>query len=105
MYHRELMMGAPYWENPAVWMDQSPIAHARDFKTPMLLSVGENDFRVPMNNALEMYAVLQRMRVPARLLVWPDENHWILKGENSRTFYREVHAWLARWLTPESPRP
>ena len=51
-----------------------------------------------MNNALEMYAVLQRMRVPTRLLVWPDENHWILKGENSRVFYREVHAWLARWL-------
>ena len=69
-----------------------------DFKTPMLLSVGENDFRVPMNNTLEMYAVLQRMRVPARLLVWPDENHWILKGENSRVFYREVHDWLARWL-------
>jgi dipeptidyl aminopeptidase/acylaminoacyl peptidase len=60
--------------------------------------VGENDYRVPLNNALEMYAVLQRMRVPSRLLVWPDENHWVLKGENSREFYREVHAWLARWL-------
>ena len=69
----------------------------------MLLSVGENDFRVPMNNTLEMYAVLQRMRVPARLLVWPDENHWILKGENSRVFYREVHDWLARWLKSGSP--
>ena len=49
-------------------------------------------------NALEMYAVLQRMRVPSRLLVWPEENHWILRGENGRTFYREVHEWLARWL-------
>ena len=98
IYHRELMMGGPFWEKGAAWTDQSPIAHAKDFKTPMLLSVGENDFRVPMNNTLEMYAVLQRMRVPARLLVWPDENHWILKGENSRVFYREVHEWLARWL-------
>jgi dipeptidyl aminopeptidase/acylaminoacyl peptidase len=51
-----------------------------------------------MNNTLEMYAVLQRMRVPARLMVWPDENHWILKPENSRVFYREVAAWLAKWL-------
>ena len=98
IYHRELMMGGPFWEKSAAWLDQSPIAHAASFKTPMLLSVGENDYRVPMNNTFEMYAVLQRMQVPARLLVWPDENHWILKGENSRVFYKEVHDWLARWL-------
>jgi len=98
VYGRELMMGTPFWENPRPWLDQSPIAYAKDFKTPILLSVGENDFRVPMNNTLEMYAALQRMRVPTRLLVWPDENHWILKGENSRVFYREVRDWMARWL-------
>ena len=84
------------------WLEQSPVAHAASFQTPMLLSAGENDHRVPMNNTLEMYTALQRMRVPTRLLVWPDENHWILKGENSRAFYREVHEWLARFLTPES---
>jgi dipeptidyl aminopeptidase/acylaminoacyl peptidase len=98
IHGREVMMGAPFWERPEAWRDQSPVSHAAAFKTPMLLSVGENDYRVPLNNALEMYAVLQRMRVPSRLLVWPDENHWVLKGENSREFYREVHAWLARWL-------
>ena len=98
VYHREAMMGGPFWENTKSWLDQSPVAYAKDFKTPMLLSVGENDFRVPMNNTLEMYTVLQRMRVPARLMVWPDENHWILKPENSRVFYREVHDWLAQWL-------
>jgi dipeptidyl aminopeptidase/acylaminoacyl peptidase len=98
IYNREVMMGGPFWENTKAWLDQSPVAYAKDFKTPMLLSVGENDFRVPMNNTLEMYAVLQRMRVPARLMVWPDENHWILKPENSRVFYREVAAWLAKWL-------
>jgi dipeptidyl aminopeptidase/acylaminoacyl peptidase len=98
IHHRELMMGATPWEKPEVWMAQSPVMHARNFKTPMLLSVGENDFRVPMNNTLEMYSVLHRMQVPTRMLVWPDENHWILKGENSRVFYREVHDWLARWL-------
>jgi dipeptidyl aminopeptidase/acylaminoacyl peptidase len=101
IYNRELMMGGPFWENPRVWLDQSPVAHAKDFKTPILLSVGENDFRVPMNNTLELYSALQRMRVPTRLLVWPDENHWILKGENSKVFYREVRDWLGRWLSPE----
>ena len=98
VYHREIMMSGPFWENTQAWLEQSPIAHAASFQTPMLLSVGENDYRVPMNNTLEMYTALQRMRVPVRLLVWPDENHWILKGENSRVFYAEVHDWLARWL-------
>jgi dipeptidyl aminopeptidase/acylaminoacyl peptidase len=100
---REVMLGGPFWERPDAWREQSPVAHARSFKTPILLSVGENDFRVPMNNALQMYTVLQRVQVPARLLVWPDENHWILKGENSKVFYREVHQWLAKWLTAPEP--
>ena len=91
-------MGGPFWESPETWRAQSPVAHARDFKTPILLSVGENDFRVPMNNTLEMFVVLQRVRVPTRLLVFPDENHWILKGENSRVFYAELQAWFEKWL-------
>ena len=98
IYHRELMVGGPSWENNPIWRDQSPITYAASFKTPILLSVGERDYRVPMNNTLEMYAALQRMRVPAKLLVWPDENHWILNGENSRFFYTTVADWLARWL-------
>jgi dipeptidyl aminopeptidase/acylaminoacyl peptidase len=98
IHHRELMMGGPPWERPEVWARQSPLTHAGRFRTPMLLSIGENDFRVPEGNTLAMYAALQRMQVPTRLLVWPDENHWILKGENSRVFYREVRAWLERHL-------
>jgi dipeptidyl aminopeptidase/acylaminoacyl peptidase len=102
IYHRELMMGGPYWENPQKWIEQSPLAKGSRFKTPMLLSVGENDFRVPEGNTLAMYSALQRMNVPARLLIWPDENHWILKGENSRVFYREVRAWLEKYVIPAS---
>ena len=100
IYHRELMAGGPPWEQTPTWRNQNPIRRAAKFKTPMLLSVGEKDYRVPLNNTLEMWSALQRMRVPARLLVWPDENHWILNGENSRVFYQEVHAWIAKWLTP-----
>jgi len=98
IHHREVMMGGPFWEKAQTWLDQSPSTYANDFKTPMLLSVGESDFRVPLNNVLEMWSLLQRQRVPSRLMVWPDENHWILKGENSRVFYQEVQQWLARWL-------
>ena len=98
IYHRELMMGGPYWENPQKWIEQSPLAKAGNFRTPMLLSVSDNDFRVPQGNTLTMYAALQRMNVPAKLLVWPDENHWITKGENSRVFYREFRAWLEKYV-------
>jgi dipeptidyl aminopeptidase/acylaminoacyl peptidase len=98
IYHRELMVGGLSWEGGAIWRDQSPLTYAGNFKTPILLSAGERDFRVPMNNTLEMWAALQRMRVPSRLLVWPEENHWILNGENSRFFYGEVADWLEKWV-------
>jgi dipeptidyl aminopeptidase/acylaminoacyl peptidase len=98
IYHRELMAGGPPWEQSRTWRDQNPIRLAGRFRTPILLSVGEQDFRVPLNNTLEMWSALQRMKVPSRLLVWPNANHWIMNGEDSRHFYREVHAWLARWL-------
>ena len=98
IYHRELMTGGPSWEQSAVWREQNPVRCAAKFKTPMLLSVGENDYRVPHEQHARDVGALQRMRVPSRLLVWPEENHWILSGENSRFFYPEVHGWLAKWV-------
>jgi len=96
---RELTNLGPFWETKnKIWIEQSPVYHAASFKTPEMLSVGEHDFRVPMNETLEMWAALQRQQVPSRLLVWPDENHWILNAENSRYFYKEVADWLARWM-------
>lgn len=100
MYERELQMNAPVWEQTEAWRTQNPVRSAAQFKTPMLLSVGERDYRVPLNNTLEMWALLQRLQVPSRLLVWPEENHWILNAENSRVFYREVDQWFRRWVTP-----
>jgi dipeptidyl aminopeptidase/acylaminoacyl peptidase len=98
IYGRELAMGAPPWVNGEKWREQSPLQRAGNLHTPMLVSDGEHDFRVPLNNSLELWAALQRMRVPSKLLVFPDENHWIMRGEDSRFWYREVHEWLARWL-------
>ncbi len=98
IYSRELNNGGPVWEQGPVWREQNPIRHAPKFKTPMLITIGENDFRVPLNNSLENWSLHQRLRIPSKLIVFPEENHWILKGENSRFFYSEVHAWLKRWL-------
>ncbi|HLA10060.1 MAG TPA: S9 family peptidase [Pyrinomonadaceae bacterium] len=98
IYHREVGSGGPVWEQGQVWREQNPIRYAKNFSTPIMLSIGENDFRVPLNQTLENWSVLQRLRIPSKLIVWPDENHWILKGENSRFFYQEVHAWLGKYL-------
>jgi dipeptidyl aminopeptidase/acylaminoacyl peptidase len=97
-YHREVTIGSPPWANDPLWRTQSPLAYADRFKTPVLLSVGENDFRVPINNTLEYWTALQRQQVPSRLLVFPEENHWITRGDNSRLYYEEIAAWLAKYL-------
>ena len=66
----------------------------------VLVTFGELAYRVPINNGIEYWSMLKRQNVPSRLIVFPDKNHWILKGENSRFFYHEVAAWLNRWLSP-----
>lgn len=101
IYGREANLGGPFWEDHPVWREQNPIRYANHFKTPVLVTFGELDYRVPINNGFEYWAVLQRQQVESRLVIFPDENHWILKGENSRYFYQEVHDWLARWLQPD----
>jgi dipeptidyl aminopeptidase/acylaminoacyl peptidase len=98
IYGRELANGGAPWAGNPIWREQSPITYAASWKTPMLLSIGERDYRVPLGNTLENWAALQRMHVPSRLLVWPDAWHWILKPEDSRHFYEEVHGWLAHYL-------
>ena len=98
IFHREINSGGPVWEQGKVWREQNPIRLAKNFRTPILLTVGENDFRVPLNQTLENWSVLQRLRIPSRLIVFPDENHWILKAENSRFYYTEVHAWLKKYI-------
>lgn len=101
IYSREVNNGGPVWEQGPTWREQNPIRLAKNFKTPMLITIGENDFRVPLNNSIENWSVHQRLRIPSRLVVFPEENHWILKAENSRFFYQEVHGWLKRWLGSE----
>lgn len=103
IYEREVTNGGPPWAGNPIWREQSPLTYAANWKTPMLLSIGERDFRVPLGNTLENWATLQRMHVPSRLLVWPDAWHWILKPEDSRHFYEEVHRWLGTYLKGDKP--
>jgi len=98
IYGREVSAGGPVWEQSAVWREQNPIRLAAHFKTPVLVSFGEKDFRVPLNNGLEYWAALQRQKVESKFIVFPEENHWVLNGENSKFFYKEVQGWLGKYL-------
>ena len=98
IYGREIMNGGAPWTRTKTWLEQNPYNYAANFKTPMLLTVGELDYRVPLNNTIENWHIHQRLKVPSRLVVFPEENHWILKGENSRFHYQEIKSWLAKWL-------
>ena len=95
-YSRERNLGGPPWDGRSIWKEQSPFWHSKKLKTPILLTFGERDYRVPYNNGFEFFTVLQRQGVESRLVVFPEENHWILKGEDSRYFYKEVQDWLAK---------
>src|SRR5579864_3348008 len=97
-YYWEKRYGGPVWELKGQWREQSPAAYAANFRTPMLITHGERDFRVPISQAFEMYKLLQRQRVPARLVIFPDHGHWILKGEDARYHMKEVLDWLNKYL-------
>jgi dipeptidyl aminopeptidase/acylaminoacyl peptidase len=97
-------LGAFHWDNPALVMKQSPHHYAKRFKTPTLVIHGELDYRVPATQALQYYNTLRARNVPARLVYFPDENHWILKPQNSRLWYREFFSWVRRYAPPGPAR-
>ncbi|WP_294337457.1 S9 family peptidase [uncultured Sphingomonas sp.] len=89
--------GKPYYEDPEAFERWNPVNHVAKWKTPMLVVTGEKDFRIPYTQGLASFTALQRRNIPSRLVVFPDENHWVLKAKNSRQWYGEVLGWLNRW--------
>lgn len=92
--------GHPYYEAPAEFERWNPVNHVAQWQTPMLVITSEKDFRIPYTQGLAAFTALQRKGVPSQLLVFPDENHWVLKPKNSLQWHATVFAWLARWLKP-----
>jgi dipeptidyl aminopeptidase/acylaminoacyl peptidase len=86
-----------YWTNPEMYARWNPRRYVERFKTPTLVLHGARDYRVPLEQGLAMFTALQRQRVPSRLVIFPDENHWILKPANSVRWHEEVLGWLDRW--------
>ncbi|HMB38889.1 MAG TPA: S9 family peptidase [Wenzhouxiangellaceae bacterium] len=102
IYHRERMNGGPPWGDSKVWEEQSPSTYAPEFSTPTMLTIGEKDYRVPINQTIAAWTYLQRMQVPSRLLVFHDADHWIMNGTEAKHFWNEVHAWLGEHLEMDS---
>jgi dipeptidyl aminopeptidase/acylaminoacyl peptidase len=93
--------GKTYFEDPAAYEKWNPVNYVDQWKTPMLVITSENDFRIPYTQGLAAFTALQMKDVPAQLLVFPDENHWVLKGKNSLQWHNTVFDWLSRWLKPK----
>ncbi|ARS27151.1 S9 family peptidase [Sphingomonas sp. KC8] len=89
--------GGPYFENPQEFEKWNPVHHVTAWKTPMLVIHGEKDFRIPYTQGLAAFTALQRREIPSRLVVFPDENHWILKPKNSLQWYAETLGWMKQW--------
>jgi dipeptidyl aminopeptidase/acylaminoacyl peptidase len=91
-------LGAWYWEDMKRCEAQNPRAFVKPMTTPTLVIHGLLDYRVPDSQGLAYYNTLKAKGVDSRLVFFPDENHWILKPQNSRLWYREFFAWLARYV-------
>jgi dipeptidyl aminopeptidase/acylaminoacyl peptidase len=91
--------GPPYEPAAAAIMERwNPVNFVQNWRTPMLVIHSERDYRIPYSQGLGVFNALQRRNIPSRLLEFPDENHWVLKPQNSIQWYREVNRWLDQWL-------
>jgi len=105
LWFPEWEYGGPFWDPKAMreqYRVYSPHLYAGKFKTPTLVTNGELDYRVPYTEGLSMFTSLQRQGVPSRLVVFPDEGHWIGKPQNQRLWWNEVQGWLTKYLAPKT---
>ena len=86
------------WDNPDMYAKWSPSFFAQDFKTPTLVFHGELDYRVPVGQGMQLFTALQMQKVPSKLVLFPDEGHWILKPQNSVLWYGQFLEWVGEWL-------
>ena len=99
-------LGGAYWEknNPAVQRSyaNSPHLFVNKWDTPILCIHGEKDFRILASQGMAAFNAAKLRGVPAQLLIFPDENHWVLKPQNGILWQRTFFAWLDQWLKPEN---
>jgi dipeptidyl aminopeptidase/acylaminoacyl peptidase len=107
LWFPEWEMGGVAWsaaarENIAKW---SPHRFAPQMKTPTLVITNELDYRVPVDQGIQLFTALRRQNVPSEMLIFPDEGHWVLKALNSRYWHQQVFGWLKRYLEAPQATP
>jgi dipeptidyl aminopeptidase/acylaminoacyl peptidase len=88
------------WDNPELYAKWSPSFYAQNFKTPTLVIHGELDYRVPVGQGLQLFTALQMQKVPSKLLLFPDEGHWVQKPQNTVFWYGQFLEWVSEWTKP-----
>ena len=91
--------GTP-WTNPAQYSRWSPHKFVNNFNTPILIIHGELDYRVPIGEGMQLFTAVQRKGIDSKILIFPDEGHWVLKPQNSRLWFHTVLDWLDKYLQP-----
>ncbi len=98
LWFTEWEFGGTPWENPEGYERFNPVNHVGNWTTPMLVIQGGLDFRVPTDQSIGAFTALQRRGIESRFLYFPDENHWVLRPQNSLQWHGEVMGWLDRYL-------
>ena len=89
--------GTP-WTNKVMYDRWSPHNYVNNFNTPILIIHGELDYRVPIGEGMQLFTAVQRKGIDSKLLIFPDEGHWVLKPQNSQLWYHTVIGWLDKYL-------
>lgn len=108
MYMTTEELWFPHWDNGGAPWDDNPVAKrhyansphkfVKNWNTPILITHGELDYRVPVDQGMAAFNAAQALGVPSEMLLFPDENHWILKPQNSVQWNRVFYRWLDKWL-------
>lgn len=101
LWFDEWEMGGTAYEKPKGFEVHNPVNHVADWQVPMLVVHGALDYRVPLEQGIATFTALQRRGIESQFLYFPDENHWVLKPENSIQWHNTVNAWIKRWTTPD----
>ena len=96
LYFPEHDFGGEYPRTRGIWLKNDPSKYVHNWSTPQLVIHSERDYRIPISDGLAAFNMLQRRKVESQLLVFPDENHWVLNPENSVYWHTVVFNWINR---------
>ncbi|HET9048354.1 MAG TPA: S9 family peptidase [Chiayiivirga sp.] len=102
LWFSEWENGGTVFDVPQNYEKFNPANHVADWRVPMLVVQGDRDYRIPVEQGLSTFTALQRRGIASQLLYFPDENHWVLKPQNSIQWHHTVNDWLQRWTTTDS---